>query len=210
MKMKKITAIYVRVSSSPQSTRSQQPDLKKYLAAYTDKKTKVRWYIDKMSGKTMDRPSWNKIQKLIDNNRIERLIVWRIDRLGRTARGLTKLFDELNQHKVKFISVKEGIDLSTCSGRLIANVMASVANYEVEVSGERIRAGQKAAKDSGKRWGGSKKGRLNTISKFQAKAVLKMKADNEKISRIATTLNMNRTSIYRVIKRHREGLLDVE
>ncbi|MFB0553714.1 MAG: recombinase family protein [Phycisphaerae bacterium] len=208
-KKKKITAVYVRVSSRVQSTRSQMPDLKKYVAAYTDKNTKIHWFVDKMSGKSMDRPEWNKLAKKIMDNRVERLIVWRLDRLGRTAAGLTKLFDELNKRKVKFISVKDGIDLSTSAGRLIANVLASVAAYEIEVGSERIRAGQKAAKAAGKKWGGSKKGRLNTITKEQARAVIKMKADNEKISTIAKTLNMNRTSIYRILERHREGLLDV-
>jgi len=209
MRMKKITAIYVRVSSSPQSTRSQRPDLKRYIEAYADKKTKVHWFVDKMTGKTMDRPEWNKLYKKILTNRIERLIVWRLDRLGRTASGLTKLIEEMNEHKVKFISIKEGMDLSTPAGRLMANVLASVAAYEVEVGSERIRAGQKAARASGKSWGGSKKGRLNTITKEQAKAVIKMKDKGEKISVIAKTLNMNRTSIYRVLERHREGLLDV-
>lgn len=208
-KMKKITAIYVRVSSNPQSIRSQRPDLKKYIAVYADKKTKVHWFVDKMSGKTMDRPEWNKLYKKILANRIERLIVWRLDRLGRTASGLTKLIEEMNEHKVKFISIKEGMDLSTPAGRLMANVLASVAAYEVEVGSERIRAGQKAARAAGKSWGGSNKGRLNTITKEQAKAVIKMKDKGEKISVIAKTLNMNRTSIYRVLERHREGLLDV-
>lgn len=209
MRMKKITAIYVRVSSNPQSIRSQRPDLKRYIKAYADKKTNVHWFVDKMSGKTMDRPEWNKLYKKILANRIERLIVWRLDRLGRTASGLTKLIEEMNEHKVKFISIKEGMDLSIPAGRLIANVLASVAAYEVEVGSERIRAGQKAARDAGKSWGGSRKGRLNTITKEQAKAVIKMKADNEKISVIAKTLNMNRTSIYRVLERNREGLLNV-
>ena len=66
----KVTAIYVRVSSSPQSTRSQQPDLKKWVAAYTDKTTKVCWYVDKASGRTMDRLECNKLQKAINDNRI--------------------------------------------------------------------------------------------------------------------------------------------
>lgn len=209
VKMEKLTAIYVRVSSNPQSTRSQLPDLKRYVAAYVNGDSKVRWYTDKMTGRSMDRPNWNKVQKHINNNKLARLIVWRIDRLGRTARGLTKLFDELKNHKVKFISVKEGIDLGTASGRLIANVMASVANYEVEVSSERIRAGQKAAQDAGKKWGGSKKGRLNTIMREQARAALRMKDKGQKVSEILRTLKMNATTYYRIVKRNEQGLLNV-
>ena len=209
VKMEKLTAIYVRVSSDPQSTRSQLSDLKRYVNAYVNGDSKVRWYTDKITGKTMDRPNWNKVEKHLNNNKLARLIVWRIDRLGRTARGLTKLFDELKNHKVKFISVKEGVDLSTPAGRLLAHVMASVANYEVEVSSERIRAGQIAARESGKKWGGSKKGRLNTITKEQAKAAIKMKEKGVRVCEILRTLSINAPTYYRIIKRAKEGVLDV-
>jgi len=201
----KETAIYVRVSSSPQSTRSQRPDLKKWVAAYTDKTTKVCWYVDKASGRTMDRLEWNRLQKAINNNRIERLVVWRLDRLGRTASGLTRLFEELNKHKVKFISVREGIDLSTPAGRLIANVMASVANYEIEVGSERIRAGQAAAKAQGTKWGGSKKGVLHKHTKEQVRQIVKMKDKGEKIAIISRTVGINRPDIYRILKRVKDG-----
>jgi len=208
-KNQKITAIYMRVSSSSQNLRSQRPDLQRYIKAYSDKTTKVHWFIDKMSGKSMDRPEWNKLYKKMLDNRIERLIVWRLDRLGRTASGMTKLIEELKEHKVKFVSIKEGMDISTPGGRMLANVLASIAAYEVEVGSERIRAGQAAARAKGGKWGGSKRGRLNTITKEQARAVLRMKSNNEKISVIAKTLNMNRTSIYRVIERNKERLLDL-
>jgi len=66
--------------------------------------------------------------------------------LGRTASGLTKLFDDLRIHKCNLISLKDNLDLSTASGRLNANIIASVASYETEVRGERVRAGQQAAR----------------------------------------------------------------
>lgn len=207
---KKFTAIYVRVSSSTQSTRSQIPDLKKWVSVYAaDKDVKVLWFSDKASGKSMDRERWNRLYKKIQAKRVSKLVVWRLDRLGRTCAGLTKLFEELNKYKVKFISVKDGIDLSTPAGRLIANVLASVAAYETEVSSERIRAGQKVAKDKGVKWGGSKRGRLNSITKEQAKAVVKMKSKGDRVCTIAKTLNMNRPSIERILQRHQEGILDV-
>ncbi len=206
---KKFVAIYVRVSSSTQSTRSQIPDLKKWVSAYTDKGAKVLWFSDKASGKSMDRERWNRLYKKIEAKRVSKLVVWRLDRLGRTCAGLTKLFEELNKYKVKFISVKDGIDLSTPAGRLIANVLASVAAYETEVGSERIRAGQAVAKAQGKEWGGSKKGRLNTITKLQARAVIKMKAKGDRVCVIAKTLSMNRPSIERILQRHQEGILDV-
>jgi len=205
----KFTAVYIRVSSNPQSTRSQRPDLERWLGAYAGGGTKVKWFVDKASGKSMDRPGWCKLHQEVLNGNVSRLVVWRLDRLGRTASGLTRLFEELNRHRVKFISVKEGIDLSTPAGRLIANVLASVASYETEVGSERIRAGQAAARAAGKRWGGSKKGRLNTITREQAKTIIRMRAEGERIATIARATRVTKPSVYRILRRHEEGLLDL-
>jgi DNA invertase Pin-like site-specific DNA recombinase len=205
MKMKKkVTAIYVRVSSSPQSTRSQKPDIIRWIESYADGAT-VKWYIDKASGKTMDRPKWNRLQKAIDENKIKRLVVWRLDRLGRTASGLTKLFEQLQAKKIRFVSIKDNIDLGTPAGRLIANVIASVACYENEVRTERIKAGQKVAKDNGKTWGGSKKGVLHKHTKEQVRQIVKMKTKGEKIAVISRTVGINRPDIYRILKRVKDG-----
>ncbi len=204
----KHVAVYVRVSTSHQSTRSQRPDLIRWVQAQP-KGTTVRYYTDKASGKTMDRPQWNKLQADIDANKVSRLVVWRLDRLGRTASGLTKLFEQLQARKVKFISIKDGIDLSTTAGRLIANVLASVAAYEVEVSSEKIRAGQAAAKAKGKRWGGSKKGTLHKITIEQCRQIIKMKAAGDKIGLISKTCGVAKWNIPRIIRRVADGDIKV-
>lgn len=80
-------------------------------------------------------PGWATITR-VANNMVSRLVVWRLDRLGRTASGLTKLFDELQDRKVHFESVMDRIDSGTTAGRLIANVLASVAAYETEIRAE--------------------------------------------------------------------------
>src|SRR5258706_10256715 len=90
---------------------------------------------------------------------VSRVVCWRIDRLGRTSSGLTALFDELRERKVNLVSLKDGIDLSTAAGKMLAGVLASVAAFETEVRAERVLAGQAVAKASGKNWGGAKKGR---------------------------------------------------
>ena len=89
------------------------------------------------------------------NASVFRDVVWRLDRLGRTAKGLTALFEELQRLGVGLVSLKEGLDLSTAAGCLMANVLASVAQFETELRSERILAGQAAARAQGKRWGGS-------------------------------------------------------
>ena len=147
-------AIYVRVSSKKQKFRSQLPDLKQWVTAYAEGAT-VQWYDDKASGRNMDRPGWRQLEADIDTGKISTLVVWRLDRLGRTAAGLTTLFEKLTVRKVNLVSIKDGVDLSTPAGRLIANVLASVAAFENELRSERIVAGQEAARATGKRWGGS-------------------------------------------------------
>ena len=165
-----------------------------------DELGQVKWFHDSATGKNMDRPGWQKLQQAIDAGQIKKLVVWRLDRLGRTASGLCKLFEELYAKKVRLISLKDSVDLETPTGRLIANVLASVAAYETEVRGERVMAGQAAAKAAGKTWGGSQKGRLIKVTPEQIKAITQMKTNGEKIVSIARTVSLSRQTIYRVLK----------
>jgi len=190
-------AIYVRVSTRNQDTRSQIPDLKRWIEAYAD--GSVKWYRDKMTGKTMDRPGWNRLEAGIDAGKVSSVVVWRLDRLGRTASGLTALFEKLTTRKVNLVSVKDSLDLSTAAGRLIANVLASVSAYENEVRSERILAGQAAARANGKRWGGSKKGRRISVTKEQIKAVKRLHREETAIAAIARTVGLSRPTVYSIL-----------
>ena len=197
--MDKHTAIYIRVSTNQQSTRSQRADLERWLKAQAPNGAIV-WYEDKASGKNMDRVQWQTLQSAIDCGKVEKLVVWRLDRLGRTASGLCKLFEDLQDKKVRLVSLMDSIDLGTASGRLIANVLASVAAYETEIRGERVKAGQQAARAAGKTWGGSRKGRRVKLTDEKIRAIQTMKAQGEKISAIARAVHLSRLTIYRVLE----------
>ena len=196
--MDKNTAIYIRVSTNQQSTRSQRADLKRWVDAQ-ELDGEVKWYEDKATGKNMNRAGWQKLQAAIDSGSVTRLVVWRLDQLGRTASGLCKLFEDLQEKKVRLVSLMDSIDLGTASGRLIANVLASVAAYETEIRGERVRAGQQAARAAGKKWGGSKKGRRVKVTDEQIRAIVTMKAQGEKVAAIARAVTLSRLTIYRVL-----------
>jgi len=203
-----MTAIYTRVSTAQQTTRSQKPDLQRWLDTQNpDELGQVKWFHDSATGKTMDRPGWQKLQTAINAGHVQKVVVWRLDRLGRTASGLCKLFEELHAKEVRLISLKDSVDLETPAGRLIANVLASVAAYETEIRGERVKAGQAAARAAGKTWGGSKKGRLLKVTDEQARAIVRMEAEGEKIARIARTVSLSRLTVYRVLKYQKEGVL---
>lgn len=197
----KTIAVYVRVSTRSQDTRSQEPDVQRWLAAYAGDTT-VQWYRDKgSSGKTMDRPAWGRLEQAIRAGRVSTVLVWRLDRLGRTASGLTALFDELVARRVNLVSIKDGLDLQTPAGRLMANVLASVAQYELEVRGERVRAGIDRARAAGKRWGGSKPGRRGQrgTTDAQRDTIRRLHAAGTPKARIAAEVRVSRPTVYAVL-----------
>ena len=159
--MSRHEAIYLRVSGKGQDTASQEPDLDRWAAAQSDP---VVVHRDKITGKTMDRPGWAKLESAMRMGKVSAVVVWRIDRLGRTAARLTALFEELRERKVNLVSLRDGLDLSTPAGRLMANVLASVAQYETEIRGERVAAGQAKARADGKRLGGSQPGTRKKVT----------------------------------------------
>ncbi len=196
--MARHTAIYLRVSSRSQDTHSQEPDLRRWAQAQTEE-APVRWYRDKFTGKTMDRPGFNRLVADVEAGKVARVVVWRLDRLGRTAKGLTALFEDLLARGVDLVSLKDGLDLATPAGRLMANVLASVATYETEVRAERIVAGQAAAREAGKTWGGSPKGRRLKVTAEQEAIVRQLEGEGAGVSAMARTTGLSRPTIYRVL-----------
>jgi DNA invertase Pin-like site-specific DNA recombinase len=192
-------AIYVRVSSNRQDIASQLPDLDRWASAYCDGQ-RVVWYTDKATGRNMNRKAWNELHSAIRVGKVSKVVVWRLDRLGRTASGLTTLFEELRDRKVGLVSVRDGVDLDTPAGRLMANVLASVAAYENEVRSERILAGQAAAKARGKSWGGSNKGRRVRVTTEQEATIQRLKAENTPVAAIARAVGLSRPTVYRVVQ----------
>ena len=193
----KFIGIYVRVSKrNGQDVRSQLPELERWAAAQD---RPVRWYKDKFSGKTMNRPGWNRLQAAIDTADVSAVVVWRLDRLGRTAKGLTALFHDLREKKINLVSLKDGLDLATAAGRLMANVLASVAQFETEVRAERILAGQAAARAKGKVWGGGKPGRRVRLSEEKEKAIRRLHSDGKPIAEIARVVGLSRPTVYKAL-----------
>jgi DNA invertase Pin-like site-specific DNA recombinase len=194
--MSKHVAVYVRVSTKRQDMASQLPDLEKWAAAQTEE---VRWYKDKFTGKSMDRPGWSKLQSAVERGEVSRIVVWRLDRLGRTAAGLTRLFAELQERKIGLVSIKDGIDLSTAAGCMMANVLASIAQFETEVRAERVIAGQQAAKAAGKSIGGRQVGTRVRLTEEKESAVKRLHKAGTSIAEIARTLQLSRPTVYKAL-----------
>jgi DNA invertase Pin-like site-specific DNA recombinase len=194
--MPKLVGMYLRVSTRKQDERSQEPDLKRWVAGQD---SEVIWYRDAFTGTTMTRPAMDRLLADVRSGKVGTVVVWRLDRLGRTAKGLTALFEELRDRGVNLISLRDGVDLATPAGRLMANVLASVAAYENEVRRERVLAGQAAARAKGVRWSGSQKGRLIKVTPEQVVAVKRMKGEGSKIATIARATGLSRPTVYRLL-----------
>lgn len=126
---------------------------------------------------------------------------WRLDRLGRTAKGLLTLLEELQVLGVGFVSLREGFDLATPAGRLMAGVLASVAAYETEVRKERQLAGIAKAKTEGKRWGGRKTGTRVRLTEEKEDVIRQLHGQGKSVAFISRTVGLTRKTVYRALSR---------
>ena len=175
---------YARVS-----TRDQNLDLQ---TAALDKAGCTRIFEETMSGAKRERP---ELEKTLDHLRAgDTLVVWKLDRLGRSVKDLVELVGELEKRGVHFQSVTDNIDTSTPAGRFFFHVMASLAQMERELLIERTRAGLDAAKSQG-RVGGRK--RAMTQSKLES--AKKLLAAGAAPRDVAADLGVSLATLYRWI-----------
>jgi DNA invertase Pin-like site-specific DNA recombinase len=147
------TALYVRVSTDGQTTDSQEHELR----AYCERRgwREVQIYSDQISGAKFVRPGLDALMAAIRAGKIERVVVFKLDRLGRSLPHLALLLAELERNGVALIATSQGIDTSNSNpvGRLQMNVLMAVAEFEREIIRERVNAGLAAAKARGVKLG---------------------------------------------------------
>lgn len=124
------------------------------------------------------------------------LVVWRLDRLGRSLKHLIETITTLNNRKIGFKSITENIDTTTSGGKLIFHIFGALAEFERDIIRERTQAGLQAAHARG-RLGGRPKA-LNPKQASIAQALYKDKTNS--IADICKTLNISRATLYRYIQ----------
>ena len=186
--MKKIIG-YARVSTQEQDLQLQLDALE----AAGCEKNKI--FTDKISGSKKERPGLEKC--LAELSEGDTLLVWRLDRLGRSMSHLIGLVEDLGKRGVAFRSLCDGsIDTTTASGELIFNIFSSLAQFEKKLIQERTRAGLASARARG-RTGGRKKLESTDPRVMMAK---KMHKDPEmSIDDICKTLKISQPSFYRYL-----------
>jgi len=147
-------AIYARVSTlhKGQDVDMQLRELREYCGqrgwAITCE------YVDKgVSGSKSSRPQLNRLMEHAKQRRFDAVLVWKLDRFGRSVRHLVNSIAELEACGVSFVSLKDSIDLSTAQGRLMFQIIAAMAEFERALICERVKAGMANARAKGKRLG---------------------------------------------------------
>lgn len=179
---------YARVSTGHQSLDQQVDAL---TAAGVDSE---RIYQDKLSG-TSTREQRPGLAALLDYARPgDCIVVAGIDRLGRSAAEVMATIRDLGQRDIVLRSLREGIDTSNATGRMIAGVLASLAELELELGKERRTAAREA-----RRARGQSIGRPKALDEKKTALAHRMHASGEPASTIANTLSVSRATIYRVL-----------
>jgi len=141
-------AIYLRVSTSDQSTDSQRTAIQTYLN--TRGIVEYEIYEDQgISGSKQSRPALNHLMTEIALGSITTVITYSLSRLSRSVTHLLKILEELENANVGFISITENIDLKTPAGKLLMTILGSIGQFEREITVQRVKAGLDAARKRG-------------------------------------------------------------
>jgi DNA invertase Pin-like site-specific DNA recombinase len=146
-------AIYARVSTTAgqQDPEMQLRELREY--AKNRELIIVNEYVDRMSGSKDARPALNRLMADATNRKFDAVLVWKLDRFGRSLRHLVNALAELEALGISFISLRDNLDLTTPSGRLMFQIIGAMAEFERALIQERVRAGLRNARAKGQRLG---------------------------------------------------------
>jgi DNA invertase Pin-like site-specific DNA recombinase len=185
-------AVYARVSTHDRQTLGMQVDaMKSYVE---DRGWRLARRVEDVGSGAKDRPGRGSLLKASRRREIDVIVVWRLDRWGRSVADLMTTLRELTELGVGFVSLTEALDLTTPSGRAMAGMLAIFAEFEREILRERVRAGIAQARKEGR-----PHGRPRTAS-LKADEVLRLKAERVSHSEIARRLGIGRTSVRRILR----------
>jgi DNA invertase Pin-like site-specific DNA recombinase len=145
------TAIYARVSTDEQTTDNQVIELKKVAERNGWEIEAI--YADTISGAKSKRPQLDKLMKAIMRKEIDMVMVWSVDRLGRSLQHLTTLLSDIHSKGVDLYLHQQGIDTTTPSGKMMFQMCGVFAEFERSLIRERVMAGLERARSQGKRLG---------------------------------------------------------
>jgi putative DNA-invertase from lambdoid prophage Rac len=184
--------VYARVSTHDQQTLGLQSEA---MAAYIENRGWVATRrVEDVGSGSKERPGRESLLVAARRREIDVIVVWRLDRWGRSVADLMTTLREMTELGVGFVSLTEALDLTSPAGRAMAGMLAIFAEFEREILRERVRAGIAQARKEGR-----PHGRPRTASR-KADEVLRLKAERVSHSEIARRLEIGRTSVRRILE----------
>lgn len=184
---------YARVSTLDQNLELQRDALEKAGCE--------RVFEDHVSGASSGRPGWAQAQAALREG--DTLVVWRLDRLGRSLKHLIDTVNELHARGLGFKSLNESLDTTTPGGRLVFHLFGALAEFERELIRERTRAGLVAARARGRKGGRPRK----LTPRQVASAVTLLKDVKHSVTGVAEILGVSRSTLYRALEQAGGGAL---
>jgi DNA invertase Pin-like site-specific DNA recombinase len=186
------TALYLRVSTSAQGHSTQRRELNRYCRTRNWKQPEE--YLDKASGSRSDRGGLERLMEAVRAGRVKRVVVYKLDRLGRSLAHLAMILSEFESRGVDLICTSQGIDTSgdNPAGRLQLNVLMAVAEFERSLIRERVNAGLAAARARGVQLG-----RPRRINRGR---VERLRGEGMGIREIARTLKASPSTISAILQ----------
>lgn len=175
---------YARVSTLDQKIDLQEDDLKKAGCEHI--------FVEHMSGGIDDRPVLKEALEYLQKG--DTLVVWKLDRLGRSVGHLVKVINELKERGVHFKSVRDPIDTTSAAGMLFFHMMASFAEFERATIRERVNAGISAARARGVKCGGR---RPTITDEKRATIETLIKSGTMSVAKIAKQVGVGESTIYK-------------
>lgn len=178
---------YARVSTGDQDTALQVDALEQAGC--------LKVFTDTVSGALDSRPELDRLREQLRPG--DTVVVWRLDRMGRSIRHLIDLMTDLEEQGVGFRSLTENIDTTSPGGRLIFHVFAALAEFERDLIRERTRAGLEAARARGRQGG-----RPSSLTDDQARTARRLYEQKDMtVAQIGQVLGVSRSTVYRVLEK---------
>jgi putative DNA-invertase from lambdoid prophage Rac len=185
--------IYARVSTTDkgQDIDLQLHELRRYAEA---RGWEAVEYVDEgVSGVKDSRPGLNNLMADARRRRIDGVLVWKLDRLGRSLSHLLKMLNEFQALGVAFVSLKEAIDMTTATGKLLVHIIGSFAEFERDLISERVRAGIANARAKGKIIG------RKPTPKADRERIIRMSGEGVSIRGIAKKTKVSAATVHRIL-----------
>ncbi len=115
-------AAYIRVSTVGQNVAGQQREIKRWLDGNSTDDKQVEWFIDKSTGDNLDRPEFERLQRLVFDGDISTIVVWKLDRLSRSIRDGINVLTDWCDRGLRVVSVTQQIDFNGAMGKMLAAV----------------------------------------------------------------------------------------